>query len=79
MEEEVGGGFEILPWESRLIKDNKTVDLKVLAPLKYFKVLVALRSQISSNTRRRTLPGLQSPRASKRLAFPKSTRTLKSL
>ena len=62
-----------------LIQDNKTVDFKVLVPLKYFKVLVllkyfkvlvGLRSQ--SNTRRRTLPGLQIARALKGLAFGSS-------
>ena len=33
-----------------LIKDNKTVDFKVLVPLKYFKVLVGLRSQFKYST-----------------------------
>ena len=33
-----------------LIKDNKTVDFKELLPLKYFKVLVDLRSQFKYST-----------------------------
>ena len=33
-----------------LIKDNKTVDFKILVPLKYLKVLVGLRSQFRYST-----------------------------
>ena len=46
----VGGGFEILPGKVGLIYDNKTVDFKVLVLLKYFKVLVGLRSQFKYST-----------------------------
>ena len=55
----VGGGFEILPGESGLIKDNKTDDFKVLVPLKYFKVLVGLRSQFKYSTSNST--GITNP------------------
>ena len=33
-----------------MIKENKNVDLKILVPLKFFKVLVGLRSQFKYST-----------------------------